>query len=958
MRASPHEWKQAFELADEAFELTADARERWLGALAPEHAHLVPLLREMFANRTQVETDKFLHTLPQFTILPELLAHGANAGPAVSASSLEADVLVGPYRLIRELGAGGMGTVWLAERADGTMKRAVALKLPYAGPFQRQIAERFARERDILAALVHKNIARLYDAGATEQGQPYLAMEYFEGVPINQYCDDHQLSIPARLQLFRQVLSAVQYAHANLVLHRDLKPSNVLVNKDGTVGLLDFGIAKVMTGAETHATEITEMGGAALTPDYASPEQINGAALSTASDVYSLGVILFELLAGARPYRLKRGTRGELEEAITSAEATRPSRAAGETTHPRTGTSRAAELRQTTPEKLSRALAGDLDTIVLKALKKKPGDRYATVAALDDDLGRYLRGDVVLARPDSALYRLQKFAQKNKFAVASVAAVMLALAAGLSVALWQANKAKHEAERSDQRANFWADLFADVAPRNHTQPMPSVRELLARGETLLPNNLPAKPDLQATLYADLARTWRTIGSYQKAIPFYEKGLEKTEEMHGATSQEARDYRISLQRHYAWGMHYQRFFAFEPKVRDLCAEASDFRNERCVRLANARAYLYINAGHLLTGERQIAADLANLRGGDALAQSMAVTLEGLNGKSLIVRGDVLRGRPAALRTVKAARQPPMAQCYQCLYQTAQMMMASGNLAAAKPYVAEFLQRHDSGVGGHAYVANELLRTAANFYAQFGDYERGVALYMRAIDASLQNYGPDNADLAHGHRELGLAHLRAGKLDDARRSLTEAARIHVAIDPRPNHWASQIRIALAGIDALQGNTPNAIEVLRAEKLRAETDQDDANLALSLYWLARAEADDARAVTLAGETLDVLRRGGRGRTALAMDANLLIVERAESRELRKRHAVRAMEVVSYMFGRAHGYTIDLGQRLQSRGLRDGASSALPSDAAVDKQIDAVDAELAAYAASVLSALRTAKP
>jgi eukaryotic-like serine/threonine-protein kinase len=957
MRASPHEWKQAFELADEAFELSADARERWLGALAPEHAHLVPLLREMFANRTQVETDKFLHTLPQFTILPELLAHGANTGPAVSASSLEAGVLVGPYRLVRELGAGGMGTVWLAERADGTMKRAVALKLPYAGPFQRQIAERFARERDILAALVHKNIARLYDAGATEQGQPYLAMEYFEGVPINQYCDDHQLSISARLQLFRQVLSAVQYAHANLVLHRDLKPSNVLVNKEGTVGLLDFGIAKVMTGAETHATEITEMGGAALTPDYASPEQINGAALSTASDVYSLGVILFELLAGARPYRLKRGTRGELEEAITSAEATRPSRAAGETTHPRTGTSRAAEQRQTTPEKLSRTLAGDLDTIVLKALKKKPGDRYATVAALDDDLARYLRGDVVLARPDSALYRLQKFAQRNKFAVASVAAVMLALAGGLSVAVWQANKAQREAELSDQRANFWADLFADVAPRNHTQPMPSVRELVTRGETLLPNNLPAKADLQATLYADLARTWRTIGSYQKAIPFYEKGLEKTIEVYGPASQEARDYRISLQRHYAWSMQYQRFFAFEPQVRDHCATSRDFRNERCPRLANARAYAYINAGHLGVGERQIAADLANMDGSDPLSRSTAVVLQGLNGKSMIVRGDVLRGRPIALRAVKAIRQPPVSQCYQCLYQAVQMMVSSGNLVSAKPYVAEFLQRHDTGMGGHSYVANELLRAAANFYALSGDYERGAALYARAIDASLQNYGPDNADLAQSHRELGLAQLRVGKLDDARRSLTEAARIHVAIDERPNHWVSQIRIALAGIDVLQGNAEKAAELLGAEKTRAEAEKDDANLALSLFWLARAEADDARAATLAQDALDVLRRGGRGRTALAMDANLLIVERADARDLRKRHAVRAMEVVRYMVGPLHGFTIDLGQRLQSRGLLNGVAA--PSeDAAVDRQIDAGDAELKEYTASVLAALRTNKP
>jgi serine/threonine-protein kinase len=260
--------------------------------------------------------------------------------------------MVGLYQLVRELGQGGMGAVWLAERADGLVKRAVALKLPHGAWRRAGLAGRMARERDILATLEHPHIARLYDAGLTTAEQPFLALEYVEGVPIDQYCaatdSRPALGLRAKLRLFLQVAQAVAYAHGKLVLHRDLKPANILVTRDGYVRLLDFGIAKLLADGEVKETRLTQFAGRALTLDYASPEQIRAEALAVTSDVYSLGVVLYELLTGSRPYKLKRDSRGALEDAILEAEPPRPSNAA--------------------PPENGASLRGALDTILLKAL--------------------------------------------------------------------------------------------------------------------------------------------------------------------------------------------------------------------------------------------------------------------------------------------------------------------------------------------------------------------------------------------------------------------------------------------------------------------------------------------------------------------------------------------------------------------------------------------------------------
>jgi len=295
------QWPAISALLDEALSLPASEHATWLNGLAGERAVHRESLRTLLAHRRDVETDDFLAELPRL--------HGVSNDDAAhdaihqAAGRLEAGGLVGPYRLIEEIGRGGMATVWLAERADGLVSRRVALKLPHS-VWGDSFADRLARERGILATLSHEHIARLYDVGIDSLGRPYLAMEFIEGEAIDVYCHTHGLSLRERIALLLQVTAAVAHAHARLIVHRDLKPSNILVTKEGQVRLLDFGIAKLLEGERTRETALTELGGRALTLDYASPEQIRGEPLGTSSDVYSVAVMAYQLLAQARPYRL------------------------------------------------------------------------------------------------------------------------------------------------------------------------------------------------------------------------------------------------------------------------------------------------------------------------------------------------------------------------------------------------------------------------------------------------------------------------------------------------------------------------------------------------------------------------------------------------------------------------------------------------------------------------------
>ncbi len=373
---------------------------------------------------------------------------------------------VGPYRLIREIGRGGMGTVYLAMRSDDVFQKRVAIKILKRGTDTDAIVQRFRNERQILASLEHPNIASLLDGGTTADGLPYFAMEYVEGQNILDYCELGQLDTTARIELFRKVCGAVQYAHQNLIIHRDIKPANVLVSSDGTPKLLDFGIAKLLNpelGGDAFAQTLA--GPQLMTPEYASPEQVRGEPVTTATDIYSLGVLLYELLTGRRPYQLTSRVPSEIARVVCNSVPVRPSTVvtqgpAEEGVGGSAGTGLApmsdniatrGRARTSEIERLRKRLSGDLDNIVLKALSKEAPRRYASVDQFAEDLRRHLAGLPVSARKDTLSYRAGKFLQRNRAAVAAGALILVALIAGIIGTTWQAQVARRERVRAEQR---------------------------------------------------------------------------------------------------------------------------------------------------------------------------------------------------------------------------------------------------------------------------------------------------------------------------------------------------------------------------------------------------------------------------------------------------------------------------------------------------------------------------
>ena len=454
---------------------------------------------------------------------------GAEGSPAVA----EPGTQVGPYRLVRELGRGGMGVVYLAARADGQFERDVALKLlPRAFESSRRIA-RFRAERQILASLTHPSIAGLLDGGVTEAGRPFLVMEYVDGVPITEYCQTHGCSVEARLRLIGQVCGAVQHAHRRLVVHRDLKPGNILVTETAEgpqVKLLDFGIAKLLdeeVEAERLQTRTDER---LLTPQYAAPEQVQGEAITTATDVYQLGVLAYELLAGERPFSLESKSLTEIEQAILDIDPDPPS-----TT---------AKTREDGTRSQARDLRGDLDTIVLKALRKEPERRYGSVEAFHEDVQRYLDGKPILARPTTVTYRVRKFVTRNPASVAASGLVVLLLVAYVFTVTVQnqriadeRDRARVETRTSAAVTDYLVDLFEANDPVESAGDTLTAPELLARGVDRA-DRLSDEPKVHTQLLRTMGRAYRSLGDLTTADSLLQAAFTSSQDRLGRRSLES------------------------------------------------------------------------------------------------------------------------------------------------------------------------------------------------------------------------------------------------------------------------------------------------------------------------------------------------------------------------------------------------------------------------------------
>ena len=487
-------WQRLSPLLDVLLELDPEARAQQLEILRADDPDTARELEKLLA--LEEEGDDFIDQ------------------PLVDKpGQLKPGIRIGPYQLESMLGEGGMGMVWLASRADGLYQRRVALKLLRPGLADPNLRLRFTREREILARLEHPNIARLLDAGIGGEGQPYLALEYVEGVSITDYCQANNIGLEERLTLFLQICEAVSHAHANLIVHRDLKPSNILVTPGGEVRLLDFGIAKLLDDPEpapVHPrTEVR-----AFTLHYAAPEQVRGELVTTMTDVYSLGVVLYELIADTKPYRLRRQTDAEWEQAILAVEPLKPSVATLRTTDG--SRSRCPDARRT-----ARKLAGDLDNIALKALQKLPEHRYPSVEALSLDLRRHMEGRPIHARPQSVGYRLQKYLVRHRWALAGGGLAATVLIAALGMSLWQGRQAMREAARAQAMQDFVIGLFDNAGASQQGNTF-DARELLAAGERRGERELANQPLAQAELLGVIARLRLGLGDYHESLALLEK----------------------------------------------------------------------------------------------------------------------------------------------------------------------------------------------------------------------------------------------------------------------------------------------------------------------------------------------------------------------------------------------------------------------------------------------------
>jgi eukaryotic-like serine/threonine-protein kinase len=509
-------WEQIEEIFDEALRRTEDERAAFLDQASGGDVELRREVEALLAADPLAES--YLDRLGDEDVAPALAAVLADRDPLIGTR-------LGPYLVEVQVGRGGMGAVYRAIRADGAFDQTVAVKVVRhdLGP---EATARFFAERRILARLAHPGIARIHDGGLTDDGRPWLAMEFVDGQPITRYADDRRMTVSQRLELFRRVCAAVAYAHTNLVVHRDLKPSNILVTPAGDVKLLDFGIARLL--GDDDDVRLTQAQVAPMTPEYAAPEQIRGEPITVATDVYALGVLLYELLTGRRPYRAPSPVRHELERAILEEEPTRPSTAVEQPVPERAGgdgvttPERLSEMRSVDPHTLRRRLAGDLDVIVLKALCKEPERRYDSAGALAADIERHVAGRTVAARPSTWAYRTGRFIQRNRLAVAAATAILALLLGYAGTVTYQSgviaserDRAGAEARKAEAVAEFLVGLFTAGRPDMAQGNVPSAIDLLAQGASRA-GELAHEPEVRAELLAVMGRAYLQLGSLDEA----------------------------------------------------------------------------------------------------------------------------------------------------------------------------------------------------------------------------------------------------------------------------------------------------------------------------------------------------------------------------------------------------------------------------------------------------------
>ncbi|RMH55974.1 MAG: serine/threonine protein kinase [Bacteroidetes bacterium] len=794
--------------------------ERWarIEALFHEALNRPPAARAAFLEAACGEDDELR------AAVEALLAADADAPELLEATASDfADLMpddepaapmlpeqIGPYRVLREIGRGGMGRVYLAERTD--VGKRVALKLVQGGLASPERVQRFLFERKVLARLQHPNIATLLDAGMTPDGVPYFAMEYVEGEPIITYA--RSLPLRARLELFLTVCEAVRHAHQNLIVHRDLKPSNILITADGQVKLLDFGIAKLLEDDSVTEAVHTRTALRAMTPEYAAPEQVRGEPITTATDLYALGVLLYELLTGRRPYEVSGRTPGEVERIVCETAPPKPSTAVTRAVPERTPTE-AARLRK--------RLRGDLDTLVLMALRKEPERRYGSVGALIADVRRYLDGHPIAARGDSAAYRLRKFVGRHRVGTAAAALVVVLLlgfvyreAALRAEAEAARDAARLEAEKAEQVAAFLQDVFKTSSPAGEAQPDATARDLLARGARQVRQELAEQPAVQATMLHVIGDVYFGLGLLDEADSMLTRALALRRQVLGEDHPDVaetedvlaqlRNQRGAFEEAEALARQAlaTRRVQPEPDSADVARSLQTLaqvlnrqaRYEEAERLLREALTLLPPATNPGTATAQIQHDLAGVlyaRGKvpeaetlyrDALAIHRQLygdhhirVVEGLNAVGLMLREQqrlddaeqLLRQAYTRGRRLLGHVHPTVATI---TYNLALTLQNQGHLPEAEALYHEVLAMDRELLGErHPYVAGDLDVLGTLMHDQ-GRLDEAEAFYREALDLRRNVLGPDHPDVASSLNNLAALFLDRGTLDEAERLYREA------------------------------------------------------------------------------------------------------------------------------------------------------------------------------------------
>ncbi|MDQ3287335.1 MAG: serine/threonine-protein kinase [Pseudomonadota bacterium] len=717
-------WQRLSPLLDELFDLPLEARTQRLAELRAGDPELAGELEALIALEEGQE-----HFLSE-PVLPPV-------------GRLRPGGEVGPYRLEGLLGEGGMGQVWLAARADGLYQRRVALKLLRPGLVESNLRLRFNRERQILARLAHPHIARLLDAGLSSDGLPYLALEYVDGIPITDFCRQHRISLEDRLRMFQQVCDAVSHAHANLIVHRDLKPSNILVSAAGEVHLLDFGIAKLLD--HDSAPEQTRTGVRAFTLHYAAPEQILGEPITTMTDVYTLGVVLYELLTDNRPYQLKRKSDAEWEQAILDCEPVRPSQSVlrGSETTVQTEDSAGVDVHDAANrQRRARALAGDLDKIVLKALSKRAEHRYPSVEALSQDLLRYHDGRPVHARPMSVGYRLHKYVVRHRWSLASALLMTTVLTIAFAMVAWQARQAVREASRAQAMQDFIVGVFENAGGGSEGQAL-DLRALLDTSVERGDDELILQPRARADLLGLVARLRIGLGDYQHARDLLEQQAAIIEEV-AKKSPDAIPPSLRLESLTQRGRVLRLLNHPEACITVMEPGLAEARREQAQLPPQASAFF------------------------SQLGRCRAATGGNRTARQLFERALVLR-RDSGDRAGQIEN----------LLDLAGLLSDSGNTAAAMDALAAARRQLRREVGERHPLMVEIQRSVADLHRVRGDLDQAEREIRAASAGARELHGNQHPVLLAIRRQLAGIRADQGRMTEA---LTELRQVHVVLERR--------------------------------------------------------------------------------------------------------------------------------------------------------------------------------